>query len=175
MKVIDLPQVHQIYGYDCGSAALQAILMYYGVEVYERDLIKEVKTTRKGTALKNILKTIKRYKLRYTAKPMTLKDLKKYIDKRIPVIIVLQAWTNKKQPDWENDWVDGHYVVAIGYKPDKILFEDPSSFKRTFLKYDELEKRWHDIGVDGKIYIHYGVAVYGRKPKIDKYKAIHMD
>ena len=174
MTTITLPQLRQTFDYDCGAKALQAVLVYYGIEEKEDSLIKQLKTSKDGTSIINIIKTAKKYGLKTDSGEMTIKDIKKYIEKKIPVILLLQAWSEKKNINWEKDWVDGHYVVAIGYTKDKILFEDPSSFVRTYLKYDELEKRWHDI--DGnKKYIHYGIAIFGKRPKFNPKKIVHMD
>lgn len=175
MKVIDLPQLHQVYEYDCGAAALQAVLVYYGIEVGEGNIIKDAKTSKTGTCMQGMIRVIHEYNLQCICKQMTIEEVKKFIKKRIPVILVLQAWSLEKEPDWANDWIDGHYVVAIGYSKDKILFEDPLSFERTFLRYVELEKRWHDVDNRGNKYEHYGIAVFGQKPKYDKRKIIHMD
>ena len=102
---------------------------------------------------------------------MTAKQVKEYINKKIPVIILLQAWAKNKITDWEKNWKNGHYVVAIGYGRDKFYFEDPASALRTYLKYNEFEKRWHDLR-DKKKYIHFGFAVFGKKVK--NKKEIHM-
>jgi hypothetical protein len=37
---------------------------------------------------------------------MTISKIKKYIDQKIPVIVVLQARTEKKHIDRKNDWDD---------------------------------------------------------------------
>jgi len=175
MKTITLPKFRQTFEYDCGAKALQSVLVYYGIEIKEHQLIKDLKTTKEGTQIKNIIRVSKKYDLKTESKKMTIKDLKKYIKKKIPVIIVLQAWTKKKNVDWENNWHDGHYVVAIGYTRNKIIFEDPSAFERTYLKHDELEKRWHDIDENSKKYFHHGIAVSGKIPKFKSKKIIHMD
>jgi ABC-type bacteriocin/lantibiotic exporter with double-glycine peptidase domain len=175
MKILYLPKLRQFYNYDCGANSVQSVLAYYGINIREEFILKSAKTSKEGTPIKGIIKTIKKYGLKTTAKEMTIKNLKYYIRKKIPVILVLQAWTNKKKINWEKDWIDGHYVVAIGFTKDKILFEDPSSFNRTFLKYDELNKRWHDIDTNGKKYLHYGIAIYGKTPKFKSKKIIHME
>ncbi|MBU1445706.1 C39 family peptidase [Patescibacteria group bacterium] len=175
MEIITLPQLRQTYGYDCGAKALQAVLVYYGIEVREDNIIKTAKTTSKGTPIQGIITIAQKHGLKTESREMTIRDVKNYIKKKIPVILVLQAWTAKKKVDWEKDWTDGHYVVAIGYTKDKILFEDPSSFERDYLKYDELEKRWHDVDANGKKYFHHGIAIFGKKPKFNRDKVIHMD
>ncbi len=175
MKTITLPQLRQTYSYDCGAKVLQSVLVYYGIEVREDYIIKSAGTSKDGTPINGIIKVAKKHGLKTDSRQMTIKDVKEYLKKNIPVILVLQAWTKKKKIDWENDWVDGHYVVAIGYTKDKIIFEDPSSFVRTYLKYEELLKRWHDIDQDGKIYFHHAIAVFGKKPRFNRDKIVHMD
>ena len=175
MKTITLPQLRQTYGYDCGATALQSILVYYGIEVREDHIIKSAGTSKDGTSIQGIIKVTNKYGLKTDSRQMTIKDIKEYLLKSIPVILVLQAWTEKKKVNWEKDWIDGHYVVAIGFTKDKILFEDPSSFERTYLKYDELQKRWHDVDVDGKKYFHHGIAIFGKKPQFNRDEVVHMD
>lgn len=175
MKTITLPQLRQVYNYDCGANALQAILVYYGIEIREDRIIKSAGTVKNGTPIQGIIRTAEKYGLKTEAREMNITDIKKHIDRKIPVILVLQAWAKKKKIDWEKDWLDGHYVVAIGYTKDKIIFEDPSSFERTYLKYDELEKRWHDIDLNGKKYFHYGIAIFGKSPKFHAEKILHMN
>ncbi|MFA6161522.1 MAG: cysteine peptidase family C39 domain-containing protein [Patescibacteria group bacterium] len=174
MKSITLPQLRQTYGYDCGAKAIQTVLVYYGIELREDHILKTAGTTKNGTQIKGIIKVAEKNGLKTDSREMSIGDIKDYIDKKIPVILALQAWTAKKKVDWKKDWIDGHYVVAIGYTKDKILFEDPSSFERTYLKYNELEKRWHDMDIKGKKYDHHGIAVFGKKPKFDKDKLKHM-
>ena len=53
--------------------------------------------------------------------------------------------------------------MAIGYDQKKLYFEDPFSFKRTFLGYEELFQRWHDQDARGRKYFQLGIAVYGKK------------
>jgi len=175
MQIISLPQLRQTYSYDCGAKALQTVLVYYGIEIREDRIIRIAGTSKEGTPIKGIINAAKEYGLETDSRQMTIEEIKKYLKKNIPVIIVLQAWTKKKKVNWEKDWIDGHYVVAIGYTRDKILFEDPSSFERTYLKYDELNKRWHDADINGKKYFHHGIALFGKKPKFKKNKIVHMD
>lgn len=175
MKILDFPVLHQTYGYDCGAKALQAVFAYFGLEFSEEVLIKEAKTSKKeGTTINNIEKTAERHGFNIDSRAMAIKDIKKYIDQKIPVILLLQAWINNPKVNWEQEWQNGHYVVAVGYDQEKIYFEDPAAFNRTFLSYAELEKRWHDI-VKGKKYIHWGIALYGKTPKFDSKQVIHMD
>ncbi len=174
MKQLDFPQVRQTYGWDCGAKVLQAVLTYYGIEIREEFLIKYAKSNSKeGTSIPNMIHTLKKFKLKLDARKLTIKDLKDYIDRKIPIIILLQAW-NSGNMDYTNDFHDGHWVVAMGYDKNKILFEDPYSFERTFLKNKEFEERWH--GKEGREKIlNYGIAVFGKKQIYNSKKIIHMD
>jgi uncharacterized protein YvpB len=107
-------------------------LAYYGKEVLERKLMEKAQTSpQEGTRISSIEKVLKSYGLQYDARPMEIKDIKSYIRKKIPVLILLQARSDQPR-DYTNDYQDGHRVVAIGYEKDTIFFEDPYTFKRTF-------------------------------------------
>jgi len=116
--------------------------------------------------------TLNKYNLKFDSRTMTIQDIKNYIDKKVPVIILLQAW-NGKITNYTHDFHDGHRVVAIWYDKNKIIFEDPYSFERTFLSYQELEERWHAKEGNKKI-IHHGIAVFGDETYHSS-KIIHMD
>ena len=174
MKKLILPKLRQTYPFDCGAKALQSVLAYYGVFLREDKIMKIAKTNKNGTEVKGIIEVLKINHLKYIKKKMSVDDLNKYISKEIPVILVLQAWTDSKNVDWKNDWDDGHYVVAVGFMKNKILFEDPSSFLLTYLTTKELEDRWHDVSLHGKRYYNLGIAVIGKK-RFNQNKIIHMD
>jgi len=174
-KILKFPRLRQSYEWDCGASAIQAVLAYYNFDVREEVIIKLAKTDQQGTLPAGLKKVAKAYKLKFTAGRMDLKDIKKYLDRRTPVILLLQAWAKKEKIIWENSWRDGHYVVAIGYDFRKIYFADPYNFRPTFLNYEELDKRWHDIDRHGKKYFNWGMAVLG-KPAADQLtRPVHMD
>ena len=161
MKIKNFPNLRQTYEYDCGAQALQAIFAYYGIDIRGEKLMRNAKTTRRGTSLENMQKVAKKHGFKVVMEKMDLDKIKKYIKKKIPVILLLRAWG------------DGHYAIAIGYDQNKFYFEDPASISRTYLGHKELQKRWHDK-INGKDYINYGMAIYGRKPSYNPEKIIHM-
>lgn len=174
MKILDFPKLRQTFDYDCGAKSLQAVLDYYGITVCEDVILKIARiNARDGALIKGMCSFLKRTGLRYDSKSMTVSDLKSYIDQRIPVIVLLQAWSSKVV-DYESDFSDGHWVVVIGYSRDKFFFEDPYSFEHTFLGYKELESRWH--AKEGKkLILNHGIAVFGKKASYDSKKVVHMD
>ncbi|PIN94040.1 hypothetical protein COU54_00530 [Candidatus Pacearchaeota archaeon CG10_big_fil_rev_8_21_14_0_10_31_24] len=174
MDLLDFPKFRQRYEYDCGAKLLQSVLAYYGMEIREELIAKEAKTNEKsGTLIKNILKVLDKYGLKYDSKSMTIKDLKKYVSKKIPVMLLLQAWSYQNL-DYSKTFESSHWVAVIGFDKGKVIFEDPYSFKLTYLTENELDERWH--GRDDNNHVNnHGLAVYGKKPEYDSKKIIHMD
>ena len=175
MKILNFPELRQTYNYDCGAKAAEAVLAYYNTDIREGEIMKLAGTTRAGTPIKGIVKVMHKHGLKCKVSKMTIDQVKKHIEMNRPVILVLQAWTNKEKVNWEKDWIDGHYVVAIGYDRKRIYFEDPSSVLRTYLSYKELTKRWHDVDTDGKRYINFGIVAYGKDHNYTLEKSLHMD
>ena len=157
-KILDFPKLRQVYDYDCGANALQGVLDYYGIDVNEGIIMKKAGTNHKGTEISGLKKAAEYFKLKYREGEMTFDDLKKYIDKKIPVIIAIQAWP-KEKVNWKTEWSTGHYVVVVGYSKNRIYFEDPYSERRTFLYYSELEERWHHNDAERNKLSHWGMAL----------------
>lgn len=167
--ILDFPELRQVFNYDCGALALQCVLTYYGFETREDQLLKLLGTEstnikEHGTDTTAIVSVAKKFGLK--AEIVIFKsvdEIKSYINKKIPVILLVQAWTDKKNVDWKTDNKDGHYVCAIGYNAENIFFEDPSSFVRTYLPNQELLDRWHDGSDVGKEIINnLGIVITGK-------------
>ena len=180
-KILNFPRVAQGFTYDCGAAAFQLVLTYYGVYERETEFMKILKTVpvekfNNGTKLSAIKKGAEFYGFECEIKRnMTDKDLIKCIDKDIPVIVLLQAWRLKEDEEWTESYNNGHYVVAIGYTKDKIIFEDPYSFTRNYLTFSELKQRWHAVNDNSKPDpISVGVIIYGY-PTFDEFLITHME
>lgn len=172
----NFPEFRQVYNYDCGAAAMEALLLYYGYDVPEKKIMKMAGTNRHGTRVNGLLKVAKQFGLKYKVGTLDIEDLKKSIDEGKPTILALQAWLKVDVTDWSKHWADGHYVIAIGYDNKRFYFEDPSAAIRTYLTFKELEERWHDIDAKtNKKFYHLGITFYGRKPKYKLNEAIHMD
>ena len=180
---LDFPDLRQTYNFDCGVTVLQQVLIYYGIEKREDELIELLNTKKTniidhGTKLSKMIDIAEYYGLEAKIlKNTSIKKIKELIDDDIPPILLLQAWRNysKDNLDWKKDFNDGHYVVAVGYNDNCIFFEDPSSVVRTYLTYKELEDRWHDMDDDNKTK-NYRVAIVIRgKKNFNSKEIIHMD
>jgi len=152
-KNLTYPETRQVFDFDCGANALMSMLVYCGVEEREERIAKLAGTTKEvGTTTEGILFTFGYFGMEVSAgEGMTTADIREAIDQGHPVMLTLQAYRDADNVEpYKDDWTDGHYVVAIGYEgdgtdpSDRIIFEDPASFHRTYLTDGELNERWHD-------------------------------
>ncbi len=168
-KILDVPITRQTYDYDCGAKALQTLLAYYGLDIREDLLMKELRISKvDGSSVDEIRAFAKAQGFAVRAhQNMSIEELRAHIDDGHPVLVLLQAWAEKKltPEEWKNNYEDGHYVIVIGYGQNKIIFEDPSSFSRTWLTVREFRNRWHDINPEnGKRIYNFGMVLSGREP-----------
>lgn len=146
-NLIRVPMARQDTDYTCGVTALQSILGYYGLDTRLDVLAAAVKPDpENGTSYLNIANYAKSQGFEVTIRTnMTLDELKGYIDKRLPVLLVIQAWTDSSAGYAANEDEDGHYVVAIGYDDKNFYFMDPSTLGHyTYIPTAEFVSRWHD-------------------------------
>ena len=179
---LDFPDLRQIDNFDCGAVSLQAVLIYYGIDVREDDLLKLLGTTRtdiikNGTKLSAMIDVAKHYGLDAEVHyDMSIQDMMQHIENKIPVILLIQAWRDySKDAEWKQDEDDGHYVVAIGRKKDTVTIEDPSLTVRGWISMDELEERWHGLGDDNKTEVRHAAVVIKGKPKYNSSDYVHID
>jgi predicted double-glycine peptidase len=182
MKIINFPNYRQYRG-DCGVYAVSAVLAYYGIDTFGIDIARlSGSNHRYGTPISGLIKVARKHGLKVTKKKMSARDLKNYINKKIPVILLLQAWSGKKDFDYTPGNSDhGHYVVAIGYDDRRVYFEDPYTIYRSYLTWKQLEERWHgwnDAGAfsEGKPkkVFNLGIAINGKKPVYRREKFVPM-
>jgi len=170
--MIDLPNMRQTFNYDCGAKALQIVFAYYGVEVREDELMSQLGCSPEGTPIANMILIAESHGFKVEAACGTsLETLKQYIDEGYPVIILLQAWAERYMTldDWREDTDDGHYVIVIDHVNTVMVFEDPSSFHRTWLTEEDLLARWHDVDPStGQRLDHFALVLKGKEPVVKK-------
>jgi predicted double-glycine peptidase len=166
--MINLRIARQSSDFDCGATALQVVLEYYGVEMRNDELLKELQTDEYGTCVDNIIALSKNKGFTvFASELVSLKELKQFIDEGYPVIVLVQAWAERHMTieGWKTDYEDGHYVVVIGYQGPIIVFEDPSSTRRTWLTEREFLARWHDrYFKTGRKLEHFAIVLKGKEP-----------
>jgi predicted double-glycine peptidase len=167
--MINLRIGRQSFDFDCGPKALQMVMEYYGVEIREDTLIKELGTDGKnGTSVDSMIFVAEKYGFKvFVATGVSLEQLKNFVDGGSPVIVLVQAWGERYMTleDWKTDYDDGHYAIVIGYNNNIIIFEDPSSIRRTWLTEEEFLFRWHDLDPrTNKKFEHFAMVLMGKEP-----------
>lgn len=107
------------------------------------------------------------YGTKLNATQWSLNQVKQFVDAGTPVIVLLQAWADRYMTidDWRRDWDNGHYAIVIGLNKDVLLFEDPATIRRTWLREREFLARWHDMDINtGEKYEHFGMVLLGKQP-----------
>ena len=177
--IIDLPTGRQAFDFDCGAKSLQIVMAYFGLDVSEGELLEELKCSSEGCSIKNMIRFARMKGFRVIARcGVTLNRVKYYLDKRIPVIVLLQAWAEIPMTleQWENDFDDGHYVIVVGYNDSIVVFEDPASFRKTWLTEEEFLIRWHDADPATKSKLeHFAMVLLGKEPSPQHKLMEHMD
>jgi ABC-type bacteriocin/lantibiotic exporter with double-glycine peptidase domain len=171
--MLNFPELRQTFNYDCGACAGCSILAYYGVDLREEHFMALAGTTRAGTHVAGLVRAFEHFGLVCRHGRLTLPQVRAALDRREPVLLTLQAYRASARP-YRELWGDGHFVVAIGHEPNRILFEDPSSYKRTWLADPELLERWHDLDTRNKRLLQWGCIVHGR-PAFRRGATVHMD
>jgi predicted double-glycine peptidase len=166
-NLISVPLAYQCFDYTCGVGALQSVLYYYGKELRHEVLAKALQPDEvNGTRYKRMLEFSRSLGFRVDVlTQMTLCDLKKFIDGRKPVIVLIQAWPDSPVK-WAETWTEGHYSVAVGYDEENLYFMDPSTLGHyTFIPAQEFLDRWHDTDGDEKL-THFGMVITKEGPII---------
>jgi len=175
--ILDFPYIRQLEDYSCGSSCVQGILHYYGFDkVEEDDLISYLLvTSENGTNPKNIKKLFQKYGLNVISKKSNIDEIIENISNKIPVILNLQAWSDKEEVDYTEDYDDGHYVVAIGFENDILIFADPSHMYRTYLTHEEVNRRWHDKENENEYNNYLAIFISGRESEFSNRKFKKME
>ena len=151
--MIDLPIGRQTFDFDCGAKALQIVMAYYGGDVREDELLKALEYHGNGIPANNMMSVANKMGFEVLAKSgFSLEQIGQFVDENQPVIVLVQAWAERYMTleDWRQGNEDGHYVIVIGHTGPIIIFEDPASFRRTWMTEEEFIARGHDVDPETK-------------------------
>ena len=175
--MINLRVIRQISDFDCGAAALQVVMEYYGVEMRGDKIRKELKTDQDGTDYVNMVALAEKYGFQvFASDGVSLEQLKRFVNDGYPVIVMVQAWADRYMTlaEWKTEYDHGHYVVVIGLEDNIITFEDPGESHRTWLTEREFLARWHDMDTKtGKKLEQFAMVLMGKQPIVRTPR--HMD
>jgi len=122
----------------CGVASLKMTLEYFGVKKTEKELIKLTDANQRyGTPIAGLLGAARKLGFRAFARDNAdFSDIKKYLDKKTPVII---DWFNKD---------DGHYSVVVRLDKKHICLMDPELADIRKLDRATFKRIWFDFPGD---------------------------
>ncbi|MBI4678438.1 MAG: C39 family peptidase [Elusimicrobia bacterium] len=179
LKLIRVPKTRQATDYTCGVAALQSVLGWFGMDLREDELAKELKPDpQEGTDFRRMAKAAEARGLAVSVrKDATLSELRAALDQGKPAILSVQAWAGSPgaegpraggKVDYAVDWKNGHYVVAIGYDAKDFYFMDPSLLGHYgAIPAAELPARWHDEESPGERIQHLMLVFSKKAPPRD--------
>jgi predicted double-glycine peptidase len=165
-----IPDVRQSTGFSCGAAALQAVLAHWGIQEREDRLIARLRSTpERGTHPDDIVRVSREFGLKAELREgLGLEDLEAALRASVTVIVDLQAWRERSDRPWSEDWEDGHYMILLGMDGQNLYFEDPSLLgSRGLIPRPEFVERWHDYEGDPPLdsgdrkYVHMAVFIWG--------------
>ena len=164
---IALPFIRQPDDYSCGAGAAMSVAGGSNTGPSTIDAFKAAMGTnpQSGTYYREVARYLNELRFDATIRiGMTRRGLTNLIDKRIPVILSMQAWAKDPSVYQNADHqADGHYIVAIGYDDDDCFyFMDPSIDARPgYLSWKDLDRRWQENeGTEGiEFYRHLGIIV----------------
>ena len=119
----------------CGPASLKIVLEYFGIKKSEKELAKLSNAhPHTGTTAQNLVKAAKKLGFKASYKDFSsLAEIKKYLDKKIPVIV-----------DWfSHD--DGHYSVVAEMDTKFIHLQDPELGKINKIDLVTFQRVWFDF------------------------------
>jgi predicted double-glycine peptidase len=118
---IPLPDVTQVTGYSCGASSLEAICKYFGAGPdNEWDFTDAIHYDHRiGAGPEQIMAAARDFGLKCKPFPnMSNEELMRQIDKKRPVMIMIQAWGEEKVDgksrwirDYRHVWQKGHRAV----------------------------------------------------------------
>jgi len=172
---IAVPPVKQRTNFSCGPAATLSMLRYWCwthfSRVDEAELFHALGTTiARGTEPEPLVDTLRTAGVtaEYRHGDVTVGQLERAVDAGQPPIVDLQAWRDTALP-WRETWDAGHYVLLVGYDPERLFVMDPSIMTPgayAYLPRAELDERWHDLAGPGDVRLErMAIFARGRGPR----------
>lgn len=137
--LVDLPPSRQSEHYSCGATVIQMVAAYYGHNIRESDLIEKLGVTSKsGVKLSKIQKTADEIGLKTHKEKISYEGILQTLENKIPLVMAVL----RDGKDYH------HFVLAVGYYSDGIIFRDPAKFTYSYLPKEEFEQK--AFGSNGK-------------------------
>ena len=125
--IASVPVVMQLEALECGAAALDMVLAYFGLWIPLEQIRKDCGVSRDGSNLKSIYRAAKKYGLSPRAFKCDAETLK--TEAAYPCIVF---------------WEFNHFVVLDGFKKDRVYLNDPARGKIT-IPFEEFSKSYSGV------------------------------
>jgi len=135
------------YSY-CGPATLKILFSYYGIDKTEKELAKMAGWNKVlGIDDRGMKKVAEKLGFKVKIKNnSSYKDIQKWLDKGVPVIV---NWFTRGRNDYpESETADGHYSVAVGLDDKFVYLQDPEIGKMRKIKRYDFMRVWFDFKGD---------------------------
>lgn len=157
MVLKNFPIIQQLKDYDCGVAALQSVILYYGLHARYSDLHDLLATTDNGTTPEMMKKALDSIGIKYVPISQDLEMIRVALEGGYPSMVLIQH-DRDMYVDWEDEYKYGHWVNIIGMTKRSIVMADPGSGKELRLISRDFVKRWHDRGFEQYAIVTQGVS-----------------
>jgi predicted double-glycine peptidase len=147
-ELLYTPLVSQLRDYTCGVAVVRSVFKAHGRVESEADLLAPLGASEDTGVSYRMIERLARAK-GYSCdhrEGMTVGEVKETIRGGVPVIVMLQAWGNRRMETYRRSKKDGHFAIATGFNEDHLFFMDPSTPRTyTHIPTDEFDRRWRDL------------------------------
>ena len=151
-EALDVPSAWQSTRWNCGPAAMQAVLTHHGIEADEHELAAALDThPENGTCPGAMVDHVRGLGLPCSeGQGLSIEDLAEATGNGAPVLCCIQKGEN-----------GGHWVVVQGVGTGGVEIMDPASGEEEVISPEEWLERWKDWDADGNVYERFGLAVGG--------------
>ena len=137
LSLLDVPFVRQKDDF-CGPASLSSVLKFYGTDIDQEEIAKEIYSpTLKGTLIIDLKRYAQSLGFKSDVRRGSLEELKSYINRGYPVIVLV---------DLGKFFVSApHYMVVVGYDEEHIVAHTGYKANQR-LSYEDFNRIWSKMG-----------------------------
>lgn len=165
IKNIPFPDTKRGSDSSCAISCIRGMLSFYGYDITDGKLKDHINQEIGDVIIPDeIVKSFNKIGFDCISMEMTVDTLKGYIDRHLPVMVLLQAWSKNPLQDYGTNSINGHWCVVIGYNDRYTLVEDPFLLNNHgYITWYDFNRRWYHETIDGVMFKHWGIVVLGEE------------
>lgn len=157
MVLKNYPIIQQLRDDDCGVAALQSVLLYYGIHERYPVIAHLLEAGTHGVTPEAMKGGLKHHGIEHMPSHPSLEDIRRHVSDGYPVLVLVQH-DRDMYTKWEDEYKYGHWVSVIGFTKRSLILADPGTGKEERILDKAFCARWHDEGFDQYAIITRGVS-----------------